>query len=270
MIIEITTKLTNTIAIVETALISIHKSTITLSITKKSHFIQGNFTIRILLLKVIPSQLSICNNTKGCSHNEQEQQKQQQEQLLLLQQQEAQIKLEEAEKANARGMSGSSFMETKEEIFAKKVQLENRIRATFGASGDHDAVERIALGEAAHPHTLQLMQTAFTTPEFTATIDKEEETPSRQRKTAAGRRGAKGNKSASKRAKACALCEKGSDHAKATCGTDEAQFRCEKLRERIKDEIMEKKRKAEEALEDVAAECAEEMKEKKIGSSDAC
>jgi hypothetical protein len=62
------------------------------------------------------------------------------------------------------------------------------------------------------------------------------------------------------------LCEKGSDHAKATCGTDEAQFRCEKLRERIKDEIMEKKRKAEEALEDVAAECAEEMKEKKSAS----
>ena len=85
-------------------------------------------------------------------------------------------KLEEAEKANARGMSGC-LMETKEEIFAKKVQLENRIRATFGASGDHDAVERIALGEAAHPHTLQLMQTAFTTPEFTATIEKEEETP---------------------------------------------------------------------------------------------
>ena len=204
--------------------------------------------------------------TKAKQLKQQEEEKQQQKQLLLLQQQEAQIKLEEAEKANARGMSGSSFMETKEEILAKKVQLENRIRATFGASGDHDAVERIALGEAAHPHTLQLMQTAFTTPEFTATIEKEEETPSRQRKIPAGRRGAKGNKSASKRAKACALCEKGSDHAKATCGTDEAQFRCEKLRERIKDESMEKKRKAEEALEDVAAECAEEMKEKKSAS----
>jgi len=89
--------------------------------------------------------------TKAKQLKQQEEEKQQQEQLLLLQQQEAQIKLEEAEKANARGMSGSSFMETKEEILAKKVQLENRIRATFGASGDHDAVERIALGEAAHP-----------------------------------------------------------------------------------------------------------------------
>ena len=57
--------------------------------------------------------------TKAKQLKQQEEEKQQQEQLLLLQQQEAQIKLEEAEKANARGMSGF-FMETKEEIFAKE------------------------------------------------------------------------------------------------------------------------------------------------------
>ena len=203
--------------------------------------------------------------TKAKQLKQQEEEKQQQEQLLLLQQQqEAEIKVEEDEKANARcGMSG--FLESKEEIFAKKVQLENRIRATFGVSGDHDAVERIALGEAAHPHTLQLMQTAFKTPEFTAIVENEDEKPNRQRKTT-GKRGAKGNKSASKKAKACALCEKGSDHAKATCGTDEAQFRCEKLRERIKEDILEKKRKAEEALEDVVADEEEEAKEQKSAS----
>ena len=45
-------------------------------------------------------------------------------------------------------MGSVGFLESKEEIFAKKLHLGNRIRATFGASGDHDAVERIALGEA--------------------------------------------------------------------------------------------------------------------------
>jgi len=183
----------------------------------------------------------------------------QQDQMLLLHQQEEQIKVEEEQKSNAR-MGSVGFLESKEEIFAKKLHLGNRIRATFGASGDHDAVERIALGEAAHPHTLHLMQTAFKTLESNVASVKEEETPPSKQRKLSGKRGTKGNKSASKRAKACALCEKGSERAKATCGTDEAQFRCEKLRERIKEDILEKKRKADAALEDVDDDEEEEKR----------
>ena len=66
----------------------------------------------------------------------------QQDQMLLLHQQEEQIKVEEEQKSNAR-MGSVGFLESKEEIFAKKLHLGNRIRAAFGASGDHDAVERM-------------------------------------------------------------------------------------------------------------------------------
>jgi hypothetical protein len=152
---------------------------------------------------------------------------------------------DESEDTTNTSIRGSGYLETKLEILAKEQQLQNRINATFGTSGDHDAVERIALGEAAHPHTLHLMQSAFKTPCF-KDMDEDafdDENTKKEQGAALKKKSMKAK--GAKRVKACAVCEKGSSHAKMTCGTDDAQFRCEKLRERVLEEIKEeKKRKA--------------------------
>ena len=59
--------------------------------------------------------------TKANQLMKQEEEKQQ-EQMLLLHQQEEQIKVEEEQKSNAR-MGSVGFLESKEEIFAKKLQV---------------------------------------------------------------------------------------------------------------------------------------------------
>ena len=119
------------------------------------------------------------------------------------------------------------------------------------------------------PDTLHLMQTAFKTLESNVASVKEEETPPSKQRKLSGKEERKGIR-AHRRGRKRALCEKGSERAKATCGTDEAQFRCEKLRERIKEDILEKKRKADAALEDVDDDEEEEKRsvsgQRKAGS----
>ena len=67
-----------------------------------------------------------------------EEEEKQQDQMLLLHQHEEQIKVEEEQKSNAR--MGSVGFWSRKKKYSRRNYLGNRIRAAFGASGDHDAV----------------------------------------------------------------------------------------------------------------------------------